>query len=422
MHTSKPSIHRYTSCLVLVAAWLLTPLIATAQERSTPTNQSQTDNARDLYLQAAEALVDKEKIGHSLTPAQEYELVKKNQRGLELIQRGLALPFGTASKPPETPADFEVLFAEHKNWRSMARLLATNSRVKAAQGDISAATGLCLDGMQFGEQLRRSNTLIGFMVAQACSAIGRAQLQSILPQLDAVTAKSAANRWELMLRKRPTFAEVLRAENQTSEKLLRQQYAATPDLADEVVTHYRELVEWEITASVQPYIVSGQKPERSILQAAEDADVDPAEDGEPPLTMGAKTIAENIFVVNRNVFRHARFNDVKDSTFDYLLLAKLALYAYESENGEAATSLQQLVPKYLKAVPLDPFGLNEPLRYTAIDGVWTLYSIGPDGLDDAGQPLPSYNPETGRYTSVEPDTRGDIVALYEKAPTVTKLP
>jgi hypothetical protein len=50
------------------------------------------------------------------------------------------------------------------------------------------------------------------------------------------------------------------------------------------------------------------------------------------------------------------------------------------------TSLDELVPSYLKAIPLDPLN-GQPLRYRVTADAYTVYSVGPDGDDDGGMLL-----------------------------------
>jgi len=69
-------------------------------------------------------------------------------------------------------------------------------------------------------------------------------------------------------------------------------------------------------------------------------------------------------------------------------LALLGVLAYQADHdGEAPASLDALVPRYLDAVPTDPFsaGGAEPLVYRvdAEGSVW-LYSRGPDLTDNGG--------------------------------------
>ena len=69
-----------------------------------------------------------------------------------------------------------------------------------------------------------------------------------------------------------------------------------------------------------------------------------------------------------------------------LLIAELALRCYQSEQLKAPTSLEQIVPKYLQRVPLDPFS-GKPVVYHLQDANWLLYSVGADGVDDGGEPV-----------------------------------
>jgi hypothetical protein len=81
---------------------------------------------------------------------------------------------------------------------------------------------------------------------------------------------------------------------------------------------------------------------------------------------------------------------------------KTALALYAAETGKPATSLEELVPRYLPELPVDPFSGRpfgyrvspgeqiqahprldrEPLQVQAGQGV--LWSVGPDGNDDGG--------------------------------------
>ncbi len=65
-------------------------------------------------------------------------------------------------------------------------------------------------------------------------------------------------------------------------------------------------------------------------------------------------------------------------------LATIALETYRVEHDEYPMTLQDLIPKYLDALPLDRFDGN-PLRYKLTDGQPLLYSIGTDRDDDGGR-------------------------------------
>jgi len=63
----------------------------------------------------------------------------------------------------------------------------------------------------------------------------------------------------------------------------------------------------------------------------------------------------------------------------------LALRQYQQAEQHSAQTLQDLVPKYLSEVPVDPFD-GKPLRYRVrTDGRWIVYSVGPNQLDENGE-------------------------------------
>lgn len=62
----------------------------------------------------------------------------------------------------------------------------------------------------------------------------------------------------------------------------------------------------------------------------------------------------------------------------------LAVERYRLAHGALPEALEALVPAFMNAVPLDP-GDGQPLRYILRDeGGYTIYSIGPDGVDHGG--------------------------------------
>jgi hypothetical protein len=85
-----------------------------------------------------------------------------------------------------------------------------------------------------------------------------------------------------------------------------------------------------------------------------------------------------------------------------MLLVKLAIRAYQWENNDhMPDTLNELVPRYLPGVPIDPFSGKE-LLYRKVSRGYVLYSCGPDGDDDGGQPRAVENhEEVGDMTDAE---------------------
>jgi hypothetical protein len=69
-------------------------------------------------------------------------------------------------------------------------------------------------------------------------------------------------------------------------------------------------------------------------------------------------------------------------------IAAIALKRYELRHGTLPKELGGLLPEFLAAVPHDPAD-GKPLRYRLNgDGTFRLYSVGTDGIDDGGDPMP----------------------------------
>ena len=98
-------------------------------------------------------------------------------------------------------------------------------------------------------------------------------------------------------------------------------------------------------------------------------------------------------------------------------LAAIAAESYRRDRGTAPASLDDLVPRYLPAVPEDPFAPGQPLRLWVGGETPVIYSVGQDGVNDGG--TPRVEPEgdrsehsfRARYSQTGRVGRGDWVLL-----------
>ncbi len=106
----------------------------------------------------------------------------------------------------------------------------------------------------------------------------------------------------------------------------------------------------------------------------------------PYATAGAEPpLPKNEFVSQLTpVFGKARIRDVECQAKNDLLMLEFALHAYHLEHGGYPDTLDKLVPGYLQAVPLDPYGAGSPLHYQRAEQGYLLYSNGPNSKDDHG--------------------------------------
>jgi hypothetical protein len=72
-----------------------------------------------------------------------------------------------------------------------------------------------------------------------------------------------------------------------------------------------------------------------------------------------------------------------------LTVTAIALKRYHLKNGKYPSQLAELTPEFVAAVPKDPVD-GKPLRYQRNpDGTFLLYSIGEDGVNNGGNPMPA---------------------------------
>ena len=359
--------------------------------------------------------------GHPYTLAEKAALVNENAEALHLLRAGFAYPY------LNTPVrSYDAYLPYYDTFRGLARLLTLEGQLKAAHGDWRGAVESNLDSMQTGEEISHGSPLVGMWNGDACQAIGRVGLWRYQDHLNSLQAHIAAARLEKILARHVPYADALVEDKWSGvaslQNLLRhprqqawilfngtwpsEEYhtdeSVIPRMAldlniiyygkHRIVENYIRYMDRAIAIARLPYTV--QYPE-------------------PPLP---GDVTSQILLP---LYARGRFTHAENETQNALLLASLALRAYHLDRHAYPGSLSELVPAYLHQVPQDPFGSNSPLRYRRTGQKYVLYSIGPDGTDDGGKPIDSWNsssyahkpsnPPPSRYV-VSPSSKGDIVA------------
>jgi hypothetical protein len=88
---------------------------------------------------------------------------------------------------------------------------------------------------------------------------------------------------------------------------------------------------------------------------------------------------------------------------DECAVAAVAMTRFKLDHGAFPAHLDDLVPAYLEAVPLDPFD-GKPLRLAVRDGQWVVYSVGPDLVDDGGVEMDGHG-------------KGDVIFTLRTSPS-----
>jgi len=373
------------------------------------------------------------------TIAESKALLKEYAETQSLIRRALKYRY-------EAPAlrSMNATMPYLADYRMLARMLALEAKVKAAEGDYAGAVNSGLDAVELGESVQHGGPIVSKLVGIACEAIGRSQIWQHIDHLSAEEAHAAAQRLEHIMSQHVSLADTLEVEkcgtlatlNEMFEsrdwRLKVADYAGNsanpaaglasyvrllPHSKRDIVDRYTRLMDQSISWARQPYYVIVSAPNSSDGQSLHDVQ----------LTKEAE--ADPVNAVFFPLFSQARLQDEMGSRLQNTLLAsKLALRAYYCDHHHYPRSLSALVPAYLQSVPEDPFVRSQALRYrmASIDGAPVgpiIYSIGPDLRDDGGIPAVDPSRASGFKDStkvtdrerasarvVRPNSVGDIVA------------
>ncbi len=355
---------------------------------------------------------------HVYTLAEKEAVVRANRPALEAVREGLALPY--LAPPLRKGSDVMPWFSNH---RALARLLNLEAQTEAARGDWRASAASSLDAVELGVRIQSQSVLIGKLVGIACEDIGRSGLWLAVEHLSAAEARRAARRLVEISGQEPDLAFTLRVDQQSELAVIldmmqkpgfRRDMSAFSSGSNatnwliylrslkyskrQMVDNYLQFTDKQIAQVSQPW--TGPQPDMSEA----DLPSDPLNRFMDPTYSGL------------------RLTDCSDRAQNTLLETALALRAYRLEHGRYPDGIGEIVPRYLPQVPADPFGAGRPMKYRRTTSSYLLYSVGPDAIDDGGQPIEKVaRGEKTHPSRPDADSKGDIVAGIN-VPTLPKPP
>ncbi|HEY3282408.1 MAG TPA: hypothetical protein VGN26_09060 [Armatimonadota bacterium] len=300
--------------------------------------------------------------------------------------------------------------------RDLARLLSLRAMAKAGEGRGRTAMDSGLEAVALGLRVPRGAGVSGALWGGALQSIGREPLWSMVDHLAAEDCRADALRLLRLNRGTVPLWESVQEEKWDVRERLRDQMNRAQDGAP-VKPVKSDLV--PLSADVRPWMARRMLSE-AIQAYSDELDVTTewarrpyAQRGELPEPSVSLSPASMTAAILSPVSGELSTPLTKDQVLNDLLAVTLALRAYRLERGAYPERLAQLVPRYLDAVPQDPFARSGDLRYRRSGSGYVLYSVGPDTRDDGGRPIDKPLTAQGkprtRYTVLE-DSKGDIVA------------
>ena len=384
---------------------------------SVPTHALPANNAFDDWVAAGtmvKGMTHKSPISMS-DPEKDYTFANfeacytDSRPALAIFRSGLKKPY-----MHPVSRSFATLFPHFSSNREMARVISAEAYYYQCVGQYGKAVDSRLDGMEFGGVLPKGAPLIGGLVGVACMAISEQNIEVLITKLSRPELEKTARRLETIETKMVPFSEVIQEEGY-------QCVAGIQDFMRQTQNPMAMII--GITGLYGGG--GGSSPEATWLsvrfaftnkQAMLESQMayfrDMASDAEKPY-VGQSTrrapegpLSEILFPV----FARARVAFEAQKAVVNILQLEVALRLYYTDNHRYPAKLSELVPKYVHAIPPDPFG-NKPFVYRLNSpNNYLLYSIGVNFRDDGGR--------AGK-TIRDPDT--DIVAgslARTKAPLI----
>jgi len=294
------------------------------------------------------------------------------------------------------------------------------SRVAVADGRLDEAAEACLDDIQLGVASARGATLIGALTGTAIESMGRGELKTVMPRLNAAQLRQAAQRLESIETARTAYVDVL-TEDKWSDLARLQAILAEPQwkafrAARPDDAQFKGLDDWTREQTAQLKSLSDRQIMLNYVRAMDERIVAarlPFTQQPDPKTPHADVLSD--LMIGASGTKSHRVSLERSATANALLIAQLALQAYRADNGHYPDTLPSLAPRYVQRAPLDPFDPATPLRYRRDGDGYVLYSVGPDGVDDGGQAIDNKPPLVEGTTEamrrrILPQSKGDVLA------------
>ena len=402
-----------------------TPIVAATAPVKPP-----IPNGTDLYVQAYNAIKEaKPSVDANLDlkiptdpklRARRYSVARKDAW---LVQNKVGFALFEKAQKAESLAPPYGANGSGKAMRQLARYKVIESNAHWQRGDFDAALQSGLDITQLAYDAQRGGNLMDTLVGTALVSLATRTTSDTIGHLSAPAAKRGARRIEKLLANRWTLDQAL-AEDKTRARRDWLDYFALPEWR----TYFVRNCDWASTTwGTEPLTWKQRVLIRftSEHQIISDLDIVYARaiaDARVPYAMANETAIPtgNPFIdITYSYLARRNFSSARALVADRVTMLRLALRAHQLEHGAPPPNLQALVPNYINAVPADPFGKGEALRFQTDGKTYELWSIGPDGIDNGGTPIPWFKgrknvkrhaDERERLPFINDDSLGDYVA------------
>jgi hypothetical protein len=312
-----------------------------------------------------------------------------------------------------------TLLLDLSGYRFATKLLHLDTRLKLIDGDVAAAADNLELAINVAGALDTHPTVTGQLVQIAAQAVSGSAVECILGtgEVDAATLKLWQERFSSMAAQDDQFRGALLGERAAFVQIL--EMLANGEMPVKQGGNGIVSFQGSGTFGLLPefFFRKNQLRGAKLLTQVLEASDEPLRQIELAMQVESKTEELSRFYFLVKTFAAdvlGRACELRLLLNSYLECTAVGLAAerYRLDEGSFPESLDDLVPKYLAAVPIDPFD-GQPLKYIRIEGGVEVYTIAADREDNGGCRFRSKMKEkTGRRVRDEgirlyyPEARG----------------
>lgn len=324
---------------------------------------------------------------HLATESSELEtFLQQQEQALVLLRRAAAMPDCFFDNGPDR-FNIAVVLPGLGRPRRVARLLAWNARYEATHGRMGAALRNVADMYRVAEHSESDPMLISVLVTISIDALATRTLDAVLASAEPTAEDLTAIRFETSFSAQRSMQRAFRGEEALGLSfygaLARNEMLGSPALFGTSLPVTR--------VNVAPYRVFMMSQDvaayRNFMAKMRHFAGQPYYKVQPAVLAYEASLADNspglLTRIIVPALSAANKSAVEGDALHRLAMLGLAMARYYAEHKEYPDRLQELVPEYIAAVPVDPFD-GKPMKMRIAERRIVLYSIGRDMTDDQG--------------------------------------
>jgi hypothetical protein len=266
-------------------------LIATKHSATAPDTPMPNPNGYDQFLASAGMLQGEAQSYETMSEEELTALVATNAEALALVRSAF-------TNECRVPVKYSIAYiSTHLNdltaIRNLSQVLVAQGRLAEMQNHPSEAAKDYLDVIHFSIESGRGGFLVDALIGDAIEGMGRSGLEHLVNSLDAASCRSAAIALASLDSRRQAWDNIMERE---------------------------DIMQHQLTPNLFSYLVATAVMHKQLAESRNKAEM--------------------------------KFHDEQKKT--RTLAVQFSARAYELDKGKPPTSITDLVPTYLKAVPQDP--------------------------------------------------------------------